>query len=57
MSTLELLNSRGVGAHSTISSIHEASIPTTLKMKGKNGNQQQAMEGTALDPSWHLPGI
>jgi hypothetical protein len=57
MPTLELLRNRGVGMHSTTSSIHETSILTTSKMKGKNGNQQQAMEGTALDPSWHLPGI
>lgn len=57
MSTLELFKNRVVGVHSTTSSIHETSILTTLKMKGKNGNQQQAMEGTALDPSWHLPGI
>jgi len=57
MSTLELLKNRGVGVHSTTSSIHETSLLTTLKMKGKNGNQQQAVEGTDLDPSWHLPGI
>jgi hypothetical protein len=57
MSTLELLKNKGVGVHSTTSSIHGTSLLTTLKMKGKNGNQQQAVEGTDLDPSWHLPGI
>jgi hypothetical protein len=57
MSTLELLKNRVVGVHSTTSSIHKTSTLTTFKMKGKNGNQQQSMEGTALDPSWHLPGI
>jgi hypothetical protein len=53
MSTLELLKNRGVGVHSTTSSIHETSILTTLKVKGKNGNQQQAMEGLP----WTLVGI
>ncbi len=45
------------GRASTTSLIHETYILANLKMKGKNGNQQQAMEGTILDPIWHLLGI